>query len=490
VKAHFGILPIVKERWSVAGGPAEKVGSRFVQEHSTVDQTPTSGPLLSELIVLEAQGLSFHSLPDIGRLSIGRAEDCDVKLTDPLASRHHATLHLSPLGVEDNASANGTFLDATRIEPGAITPLIFGQSLCIGGTLLVVRRRADRVPRPVVAHRSESGTMRKAVRQRASIIVDPQMVELYAVVERLARGSINVLVLGETGVGKELVAETLHHSSVRAAAPLLRVNCAALAEPLLESELFGHERGAFTGAVASRPGLIELADSGTLFLDEVGELSPALQAKLLRVLEVGEITRVGGIRPRRVDVRFVAATNRDLSAAVTAGTFRSDLLFRLGGASIVVPPLRERVGEILPLAERFLADTARGLGDDTPPCLSAEARAVLSAYDFPGNVRELRNAIERGVLLCAGAVLTPADLSLGKHSWSTRSAAPDLGANQTVRESPQTKPPWSEKERIIQALLKHGGNQTRAAKELGLPRRTLVRRIAELGLPRPRDTDD
>ena len=408
-----------------------------------------------------------------------------MRLSDPLASRHHATLELEPLGIRDNGSANGTELDSVSIAPGSVVPLGLGRSLRIGATLLIVRRTPARVARPAGPKRSESST-RRAVRPNPSVVLEPQMVELYAVVRRLSRGKINVLVLGETGVGKELVAETLHAASLRSKAPLLRVNCAALAEPLLESELFGHERGAFTGAVTSRAGLIEMADGGTFLLDEVGELSPALQAKLLRVLEVGEITRVGGTRPRAVNVRFVAATNRDLESAVLAGTFRADLLFRLNGASVVVPPLRERRGEILPLAEAFLATAAAQLGGAAPPRLSEEAREKLLGYDFPGNVRELRNAIERGVLLCTGAEMTPDDLSLGRRTSSAGPSAESFSLTEPPPGVHAEESLGAERDGILRALLRHGGNQTRAARELGMPRRTFVRRVAELRLPRPR----
>jgi transcriptional regulator with GAF, ATPase, and Fis domain len=319
-----------------------------------------------------------------------------------------------------------------------------------------------------------------------TVVLDPKMVELCEMLGRLARGTISVLILGDTGVGKEVAAETLHRASLRSAQAFVKVNCAALAEPLLESELFGHERGAFTGAVAAKQGLLELADGGTFFLDEVGELSAALQAKLLRVLETGELMRVGGSRARRVDVRFVAATNRDLSAAVAAGTFRADLLYRLSGASVRVPALRERTGEILPLAEAFVARAAAELGRPAP-LLSQEAREQLLAYDFPGNVRELKNAVERALLLCSGTTLTGKDLSLGGHAWGVSTPCPAPTEVRDAARPGDERGSLSEKERIVGALLKHGGNQTRAARDLGLPRRTLVRRIAELGIPRPRD---
>jgi two-component system response regulator AtoC len=460
-------------------------GSDEAGEASTLGQSATTGPERTELVVVEPRGLAFYTLPESGALRIGRGEDCEIRLSDPLASREHATLELAPLGIRDEGSANGTRLGSEELEAGAVVPLAAGQSLHIGNTLLVLRRRAARLSAVPAPARLDS-TLRPRARTRPQVVLDPAMCELYGTVERLARGSINVLITGETGAGKELVAEMVHQGSARADAPLVRLNCAALAESLLESELFGHERGAFTGAVAAKPGLVELADGGTFFLDEVGELTPALQAKLLRVVEAGELTRVGGSRPRPVDVRFVAATNRDLDAAVAAGTFRADLLFRLSGAAVVVPPLRARQSEILPLAELFLARAAAELGACVLPVLSAEARARLLAHDFPGNVRELKNAIERGVLLCEHGVLTPADLALEPRDRSTGAAEAAPGEELPISELSRLSPS-AEKERILHALVKHGGNQTRVARELGVSRRTLVRRIAELGLPRPRD---
>jgi len=274
------------------------------------------------LLVLEAKGLTTHPLPRAGTVSIGRAENCDVRLFDPLASRHHATLEVAPLTLIDAGSANGTSLAGSTLAPGARTPLEPHQAFTIGNTLLVLRPRST-------ASSAERALDRKPnADRRPRVIRQPAMQKLYEVVARLARGAINVLIVGETGVGKELVAEAIHGDSPRAKGPLVRINCAAFAEPLLESELFGHERGAFTGALSTKLGLLESAHRGTVFLDEVGELPLALQAKLLRVIEAREVTRVGGLHALRIDVRFVAATNRRIERDVEAGAFRSDLFFR------------------------------------------------------------------------------------------------------------------------------------------------------------------
>jgi DNA-binding NtrC family response regulator len=303
------------------------------------------------------------------------------------------------------------------------------------------------------------------------VVEDPAMRELYRVVERVARGTISLLLLGETGVGKEIVAEAIHRLSPRKGRPFVRLNCAALSETLVESELFGHEKGAFTGAESAKPGLIEEAQGGTVFLDEVGELPLGTQAKLLRVLEQRELHRVGGLKPRPIDVRFVAATNRDLDAEVAAGRFRADLLYRLNGASLRVPPLRERTAEIAPLARLFAARAADGLGLDAAPALSAEALTRLEAYSWPGNIRELRNMMERAVLL-GGESIGLEHLPLDKLAavWT---AAPARGGS-------------SMRDRILEALEANAHNQTRAAEQLGVSRQTLSTWLDRYDIPRPR----
>ena len=227
----------------------------------------------------------------------------------------------------------------------------------------------------------------------------------------VAASELSVLLAGETGVGKEVFAERIHHGSPRSGGPFVRLNTAALPEPLLESELFGYERGAFTGAVRSKPGLLEVAMGGTVFLDEVGELPLATQAKLLRVLEAREVLRLGGLAPRPIDVRFVAATNRELPTLVAQERFRGDLYFRLNGITLHVPPLRERVREIAELALAFLLQASARAGR-APPSLSAEAVHALEGHTWPGNVRELKNTMERAVVLADWQLIRPEHLSL------------------------------------------------------------------------------
>jgi DNA-binding NtrC family response regulator len=307
--------------------------------------------------------------------------------------------------------------------------------------------------------------------------LDPAIVQLDRLVDRLAAGTINVLLLGETGVGKEVFAEKLHRRSQRANRPLVKLNCAALSEQLLESELFGHEKGAFTGALATKVGLLETAEGGTVFLDELAELPLALQAKLLRVLEDRAVLRVGATKPRPIDVRFVAATNKDLEAAMADGTFRKDLYFRLSAATLMIPPLRERPAEIGALAKRFIAQFARQLGR-AAPALTPEASKVLDSYDWPGNVRELRNVIERAVLLTGDEPIGPELLPVDKMRATLHAddASNDLRSRREAYE----------REVVIDALERANGNQTLAARMLGIARRTLITRIEQYGLPRPR----
>jgi two-component system response regulator AtoC len=285
-----------------------------------------------------------------------------------------------------------------------------------------------------------------------------------------------VLILGESGAGKEVLARTIHGWSQRGARPLVAINCAALSESLLESELFGHERGAFTGAAAAKPGLLETAPGGTVLLDEIGELPLPSQAKLLRVIETRELTRVGGVRPRQVDIRFIAATNRDLPAEVARGAFREDLYYRLNGIMLTVPPLRERPGDIARLARAFAAEQARAMSRPTPE-LSAAAMEALEADCWPGNIRELRNVVMRAVLLCNETIL--------------REHLPPAFPRRVVSAAspPPAAEPDAERTRILAALADCGGNQSRAARQLGISRKVLIARLDSYGVARPRKQD-
>ncbi len=324
----------------------------------------------------------------------------------------------------------------------------------------------------VIAKASESATMRKENRQLRAIIQrgapkhrmigeSPAMLEVFRLIERAAPSEKPILIQGESGTGKELVARSLHDASCRAEKPMVVINCAALPEPLLESELFGHEKGAFTGAATSKQGLFEVADGGTLFIDEIGELAPALQPKLLRVLEDGSLRRVGSLKERQVDVRIIAATNRDLAKEVEAKRFREDLFYRINIMTIVLPPLRARtVDDVLLLANHFA-----GAGWEFEP----ECHDAIAKYSWPGNVRQLINAIERAKILADDEILRKENLPpeiLDDHQSPDASVvAPDIDLASLTRA------------RVVQALQHENGNKLRAAKALGVSRRSLYRLI-------------
>ena len=303
---------------------------------------------------------------------------------------------------------------------------------------------------------------------------DPGMLSLCESVARIASSNATVVIHGESGVGKELLAASLHYNSPRAQKPFVKVNCGAIPEGLLESEFFGHEKGAFTGAVARRTGRFEHADGGTLFLDEIGELPLALQVKLLRVLQDREFERVGGDKTLRVDVRLVAATNRDLEAMVAEGTFRSDLFYRLNVVSLTVPPLRERIDDIAVLAAHFLRKFTAEHGREIDG-FDDHALAVMQRYAWPGNVRELSNAVERAVVMSSGSTIFAEDLPLPVVAASR--AAPEVAARTLkalLREF--------EAGVIRQALDRNQDNRSRTANELGISRRALLYKLHELNL--------
>jgi DNA-binding NtrC family response regulator len=306
------------------------------------------------------------------------------------------------------------------------------------------------------------------------------LAELQRRLTPIARSNISVLILGETGVGKEIVAEMVHRLSPRAHKPLVRLNCGAFTETLLASELFGYERGAFTGADRSRAGLLESADEGTIFLDEIGELPLALQPKLLRVLEGGEVLRVGAVRPKHIDVRFVCATHRDLEAEAERGTFRKDLYFRLAAHTEVVVPLRERPAEIAELARGLLVEAASAAGVPTPD-VEPDAMLLLERYAWPGNVRELRNVLQRALLLSQGGAVSVAHLPADRLTMRT-AAAPQPTDASALHLALQAH----ERQRIVAELERCGGNQTHAARALGMSRGTLLARMDAFGLTRPR----
>ncbi len=426
------------------------------------------------LVVSAAGGLARMILPRARDVTLGRDASCDVRIDDESVSRKHAVLHADGpvVTLEDLGSRNGTTVMGRKLAPGERAPLPLGTVAELGSTTLVLQR----------AHAAAAPVSRNAATTGADepVVMDPTMRRLYALLDVIAPSPLSVLVLGETGTGKEVFAEEIHARSTRGAGPFLRVNCASLSGSLLESELFGHEKGAFTGALAAKPGLFEAAHGGTLLLDEIGEMPFETQAKLLRVVENGEVLRLGSVKPLKVDVRFLAATNRDLEADVAAGRFRADLSYRLNGFTVTLPPLRARRDDVVPLALRFAERTARRMGRASP-ALGEGARAALLAHGWPGNIRELKNVIERAVVVSASrGVIEAPDLGIAPSGRVPAAAAIEGGGS--LREQVQRE----EKARVMEALVRARGNQTEAAKLLGVSRRTLINKIEAFGIERPR----
>ncbi|KFA92470.1 sigma-54-dependent Fis family transcriptional regulator [Archangium violaceum] len=394
--------------------------------------------------------------------TVGKDASCDLVIQDSFISSRHlkVTRRDGHFHVLDTNSTNGTWLGPVRVfevQVGLPTTLRLGQ------TELVL----------------ESVTpARKELSFHGIIGADPSVKQLVDLIERVAPSSAAVTILGESGTGKELVARALHTCSQRADKPFIPVNCAAISKELIESELFGHEKGSFTGATNARKGAFEEADGGTLFLDEIGELPVDLQAKLLRALESGEIKRVGASKPSNVDVRVVAATNRELLAASRDGRFREDLYYRLCVVPLHLPPLRNRRSDILGLAEHFLrmysprGQTVR---------LTPEAMERLQQHAWPGNIRELRNVVHRALLLRKGAAIDAPDITFDQEvNRETGVSVPELPPGMTLEQMLLKL----ERQIVEAALRRCNNNRERVARELGVARSTLFKRLKEWGLTR------
>src|SRR5262245_34192275 len=581
---------------------------------TTLFDAPVQAPPAAfHLLIMGPDLFLAQALPKSGNLTIGRADNADIRITDPLASRLHARLHVGDGGlfeIEDIGSINRTKVRDVALAHGERVAVLPGEAVTIGSTILMVQEtrmaarnrrvwphthfearieeecaranetrtpfaiirlavegsqpagiiadtispalrtsdmlalfgpsdyeiflpatspdlgnainrdligrlraqsitartgmachpRDGQTPEALVARSSERLRGRELPAPVDGVVVeDPRMRRVYGLAGSAARGAISVIILGETGVGKDVMAQEIHRMSPRAKAPFVAINCAAVSEGLLESELFGHEKGAFTGATEAKAGLLETAPGGTVFLDEIGDMPPKLQATLLRVIQSKQVQRVGSVKTRPIDVRFIAATHRDLEAEIAAGRFRQDLYYRLNGITLSIPPLRERRSEILPLVRSFAAQFARE-SDRPAPDVSPEAARLLESYPWRGNVREVRNVVERALLLCEGHEILPEPLpieTMAANSISFAVPAPSVSGVLPGQSSPfaggsgrPTVPSAGvvdeEKERILRVLAEHGGNQTQAAKALGIARSTLIARLESYGVPRPR----
>ncbi|MBX3233080.1 MAG: sigma 54-interacting transcriptional regulator [Labilithrix sp.] len=440
----------------------------------TSENKAATGTAAPRLTAFWDGGSLARVLPVTGTLTIGRSSGCDVRIDHTSVSRKHAVLHVGAVTkIEDAGSANGTKVAGRMVGSGQQVTVQPGEIIEIGNVVVVLQGGdKDAAAASAPAFRPTPSRPSKLPPAAHSTTIAPPgaranetpMQRLERLVKLVAAGNIHVLITGETGVGKEVVAERIHRASRRAAGPFHRVEAAALAENLLDIELFGQ---------ADKPGLFETSNGGTVLVDEVSELPLGTQAKLLRVLERSEVIRVDTAEPRKVDVRFIAATNRDLRAMVSEGTFREDLYFRLNGITIEVPPLRERREQIATIANELLAKACAD-AKRAGLALTKEATQRLESYDWPGNVRELKNALERAVLLSQGDELDVNALPAGD--------AGDEAAGARLRNDLAA----FERQRIVEALEKCAGNQTKAAQLLGISRRTLVSRLGEYNLPRPR----
>jgi two-component system, NtrC family, response regulator AtoC len=422
-------------------------------------------------------GSSSAWLAPGGSLAIGRGTDADLSISHGSVSRRHAVIGLGKsLTIEDLGSSNGVRVRGERIPLRTTVAVRPGDLIELGPVIIAVQM-------PHAGPETDADP--------SSTRVHDPMHAVWALIDLVAKSNISVILLGETGVGKGVAAERIHERSDRSSGRLVRLNCAAFPEALLEAELFGFERGAFTGAQQSKPGLMEAADGGTLFLDELGELAPATQAKLLMVVEEREVRRLGATEPRHVNLRFVSATNRILEDEIRAGRFREDLYFRLNGISIWIPPLRERKAEILTLAKTFV-ESAHRQAAVPGPGFSDAALDWMLANDWPGNVRELKSAVERACVLSQGGTISVEHLDTRKgrpvrdSELPTKKEAGDASVPARAVGDLRAEVEAFERQRVEAALERCAGNQTRAAKLLGISRQALIDRLESYGVPRPR----
>ena len=443
--------------------------SSVTETHSAVSPETAHQRPRFYLLAIHASTSALHSLSEDGELTVGRDPEAAVRIGDRSASRQHARLSVQggAVRITDLGSRNGTWVNGERLRAPRL--LTSGDVVTIG-TLTLVLHRSRGLPKE-----SAMVPTTITVGTQTLLLAEPVMLRLYELLRRLSRSEMPVLVTGETGTGKENAALALHYFSRRAAGPLAILNCAAIPESLVESELFGHERGAFSGAHASKPGRLEAAHGGTAFLDELGELPLPVQAKLLRFVETGTFYSVGGTRERRVDLRLVAATNRDLEVEVRAGRFRSDLYFRLATATVTLPPLRDRAAEIPLLAQRFLAEACSRI-ERPKLTIAAELLGALGRYPWPGNVRELKNLMDY-----LAATVVEDHLVVAHLPERVRSSAGPPTAEPPARTVPE-EVEVLEARRMREALTSTDGNQRKAAALIGMPLRTFVTKLGRYGL--------
>lgn len=417
------------------------------------------------LVAIQGGEVKAHPLPRRGVVRLGRSDSNDVVLADPTVSRHHATLSVEggTMVLTDLGGANPARLRQTELTPHQPVVVRLGDGIELGKVVVLVHRAAMGAAAATALASAEPAEIRA---EDELVLGDAAMDRLWELARRVAASELPVIIEGETGVGKERLARFVHAASRRRRGPLVPLHGASLTEERLDAELFGHVRGAFSGATTARRGLLEAASGGTLLLDDVNEIPLVLQPKLLRALQDRSIRPLGGVASRPIDVRVICTSREDLAALVDAGRFRADLYYRLHGITLTVPPLRARRSAIRPLAEAFVRKA-----EGQP--LSDDVVKVLEGRDYPGNVRELEASIQRALVLAAGRPLEVAHLEV-----SPIGDAPSPPLARAVDEF--------ERARVIEALAAEDGNQTRAARRLGIGRRSLIERIERYGLPRPR----
>ncbi len=441
---------------------------------------PAPGAQSEELLLVVVSGSARGKRVKLGvRLTVGKAPDNDLVLSDDTVSRHHCELERTPLGiiVRDLGSTNHTRVGTTAVREAVIES---GSMIVVGNVELVLRGEPNRTK----VLPSESTSFGEALGTSLS------MRQIFGVLERIAPTDACVLLEGETGTGKDVLARSIHQISTRKDQPFVVVDCRAVSYNLIESELFGHERGAFTGAAAARQGAFELAGRGTVFLDEVGELPLDVQPKLVRVLESGEFRRMAGNKPLHAEARIVAATKRNLKEEVERGKFREDLYFRLSVVPITVPPLRTRREDVPALVDQFLALARKRDPTASAISLTRETVTALAAHDWPGNVRELRNVLDRAIYIAAAAgerEIRPVDLPVSSGSMGVTpppggSAYPAFDSEKSYREIRSDFESEFEHRYVAWLLDRHGGNISAAAREAKMDRKHLYDLARKRGL--------
>jgi len=445
--------------------------SPFRGTHVTIDEKGESVVAhRHKLVVVQGPDRGQEIQVEGNRVLIGAHDSCDMNLTDQTVSRRHAEIlvHEERYLLRDLGSTNGTTLGGTPVIEAYLTP---GARIGIGHTVVLFQPKKKWVR----VEASEAEWFGELFGR------SQPMREVFGLFERVSPADLSVVIIGETGTGKELAARAVHNYSRRKDRPFVVVDCGAVSETLVESELFGHERGAFTGADRSRAGAFELADGGTIFLDELGDLPTTLQPKLLRALEQREVKRLGAARPLSVDVRVIAATNRDLRQEVESSNFREDLYYRLAEVVSYMPPLRERREDIRPLAELFLEDQARRGGKGRS--LSAELISVLESRPWPGNVRELRNVLRRASVLANDEELGPHDLP-EQGFLRPRTEPLDVSAvdGLPIKDAREKWTEPMEKEYLMRLIRRTSGDLDRAAEIAGVHRKSVERLLRKHGL--------